>query len=72
MHVRRKNTQDMWEELQRFEGLLDARLRMMEDKIQQLFMKIDQMGARLFDVQRGWLPQMERYLRAETTNYLQR
>ena len=50
MHARRNNTKDMWEELQRFEGLLDARLRMMEDKIQQLFMKIDQMGALLFDV----------------------
>ena len=70
--TRRKNTQDPWEELQRFEGVLELRFKAMEDRVQQLTLKMEQMGALLFDAQRGWLPQLDRQLHEGFGNGLPR
>ena len=70
--TRRKNTQDMWEELRRFEGVLELRFKSIEDRVQQLMLNMEQMGALLFDAQRGWLPQLDQQLREGFGNGLPR
>ena len=53
----------MFNELQRFETGMDQRMRIMEDRIQQLTAKLDQLALMLLNEQRGWMPQLQRDIR---------
>ena len=67
----RRSTAEVYNELQRFEGAMDQRFRLMEDKIQQLSGKVEQLALMLLNDQRGWMPQLQRDIR-ELPNILQR
>ena len=67
----RRSKAEVYNELQRFEGAMDQRMRVMEDKIQQLLGRLEQLARMLLNDQRGWMPQLQRDIR-ELPNILQR
>ena len=67
----RRSASEVYNEVQRLEGAMEQLRNHIDDRLNQLSAKVDQVAIMLFNEQRGWLPQLEKEIR-EVPNALRR
>ena len=67
----RRSTAEVYNEVQRLEASIEQMQRYIEERLNQLAGRLDQITIMLFNEQRGWLPQLQTDIR-DLPNVLRR